>query len=127
MLEQDGKLLFNPGAVCGALNNDLRAQYGTLTWHQDRWVATHHAVEYDHGNLRAAFKHSGLLEEGGALARAFLLSTETGQNVADFFLAHAYCLAAEAGHPDCKVVPDEFWHQAAASFNWHAYESGDNA
>jgi putative phosphoesterase len=122
MLEQEGKLILNPGAICGALNEDVRAQYATLTWHGNRWVAKHHAVCYDHKQLRNAFRQSGLLEEGGALARAFLLSTETGLNVADLFLAYAYRLAAETGELDCEVVPDEIWHQAASSFNWRAYE-----
>jgi hypothetical protein len=57
-----------------------------------------------HGNLPA-------LEEGGALARSFLPSIETGQNVAGDFLSHAYGLAALAGFADYHAVPE-------ATFDW---------
>ncbi len=122
-LEKNGRLALNPGAVCGALNGDTRAQYALLTWRNGRWHAGHHAVSYDHTRVRAAFRESGLLEEGGALAQAFLLSIETGKNVAECLLRHAYRLAAEAGLRDCAVVPDAIWDQAAASFDWR--ESGN--
>jgi hypothetical protein len=64
-----------------------------------------------HGNLPA-------LEEGGALARSFLLSIETGRNVAEDFLSHAYGLAARAGFADCHAVPDAAWEQASETFDW---------
>jgi hypothetical protein len=63
---------------------------------------------------------AGLFEaaEGGALARALLLCSETGQNVTGCFLSYAYKLAAEAGYNDCDVVPGRSWEQATASFDW---------
>ena len=116
--EWHGKQALNPGAVCGALNGDARAQFTLLTWDQDRWMAMLDAVSYDLSRSRRAFEDSGLLDEGGALAKAFLLSVETGQNVGEFFLSHAYRLAAEAGFVDCEVVPDLIWDQAAETFDW---------
>lgn len=117
--ERDGRLALNPGAVCGSLDGDVRAQYALLTWQGDRWRAEHHAVPYDLRRIRAAFRESGLLEEGGALARAFLLSIETGQNVGLDFVSYAYELAAEAGCEHCDVVPDAAWEHAAATFDWN--------
>jgi predicted phosphodiesterase len=122
--EKDGRLALNPGAVCGALNGDIRSQFALLTWRNVHWKAEHHAVSYDHNRLRVAFKESGLLDEGGPIARSFLLSIETGRNVNLHLLNHAYRLAAEAGFKDVDVVPDLIWEQAAASFNWCEFEKG---
>lgn len=116
-----GKMALNPGAVCGALNGDVRAQFALLMWENDHWQVEHRAVPYDHARSRRAFEESGLLEEAGALAKAFLLSNETGQNVGDFFLKYAYRLAAEAGYGDCQVVPDPIWDRASETFNWARY------
>ena len=116
--EHDSRLALNPGAVCGPLNGDVRAQYALLTWQDGHWQVEHRAVPYDLEHIRAAFRESGLLAEGGGLARAFLLSIETGQNVGGYFLSHAYGLAAEAGCGDCDIVPDVIWERAVATFDW---------
>jgi hypothetical protein len=73
--------------------------------------------------MRTIFQESGLLEEGGALARAFLLSIETGQNVGEDWLSFTYRLAAETGFKKCDVVPDAIWEQAATTFDWDKYEA----
>ena len=117
-LERGGRLALNPGAVCGPLNGYLGAQYALLTWHDDNWRVEHRAVPYDLDSIRAAFHESGLLEEGGALARSFLSTLETGRNDFGDFLSYAYGLAAEAGFKDCDVVPDHIWEHAAATFDW---------
>ena len=122
-LERNGQLALNRGAVCGPLNGDTRAQFALLTWQDHRWRVEHHAVPYDLDLIRTDFCESGLLEEGGALARSFLLSIETGQNVAESFLAYAYRLAADAGFQECDVVPDEIWENAATTFDWGAVAS----
>jgi putative phosphoesterase len=121
--ERDGKLAFNPGAVCGPLHGDMRAQYAVVTWQDDRWEVEHYAVPYDLTQMRRIFQESGLLEEGGALARAFLLSIETGQNVGEDWLSFTYRLAAETGFKNCDVVPDAIWEQAAATFDWDKYKA----
>ena len=117
---RQGRLALNPGAVCGPLNGDVRAQYALLTWQDSHWQVEHRAVEYDLEQIRVAFRESGLLVEGGALARSFLRSIETGQNVADWFLSYAYDLAAEGGYEGHSVVSDEIWERAAATFDWEA-------
>jgi len=116
--EQDGGLVFNPGAVCGPLNGDARAQYALLAWQDGRWRVEHRAVVYDLERIRAAFDESRWLAEGGALSRAFLLSIETGRNVGVYFLNYAYGLAAEAGFEGCDVVPDAVWERAEDTFDW---------
>ncbi len=120
--EQAERLALNPGAVCGPLDGTVGAQYALLAWQDGRWRVEHRTVSYDLGRIRAAFRDSGLLSEGGALARSFLLSIETGQNVADDLLSHAYQLAAEAGHGDSAIVPDDIWERAAETFDWSGYE-----
>lgn len=115
---RDGRLAFNPGAVLFPCNGDLGAQYAILTWNTTGWEVEHHSVAYDRSLVRKAFTNSGLLQEGGALALGFLLSVETGKDVAMDFLAYAYRKAAEAGHPDCEYVPDDIWEAAVESFDW---------
>jgi putative phosphoesterase len=118
----DGKLALNPGAVCGPLDGYLGAQYALLTWDGDRWAVGHRAVPYDVERLRVSFEESGLLGEGGALARALLLCLVTGQNVWREFLTYARGLAARAGSEDSSedggVVPDDVWERAEATFDW---------
>ena len=118
--KRHGRLALNPGAVCGPLNGETGAQYALLTRQDSHWQVEHRVVDYDLEQIRRAFRESGLLDEGGALARSFLSSIETGQNVADWFLSHAYGLAAEAGYEGHSVVPDGIWERAAATFDWEA-------
>jgi putative phosphoesterase len=124
-VERGDRLALNPGSVCGPLDGQVGAQYALMTWSADRWQVDHHIVSYDLGQVRAAFHKSGLLEEGGALARAFLLSIETGQNVVGEFLAYAYSRAAEAGYTDFDTVPDDIWKQAIQAFWWDDYVPGN--
>jgi putative phosphoesterase len=124
-VERNGRLALNPGAVSGPLDGTTGAQYALLTWQGDRWQAEHHAVGYDLGRLRAVLRETGLLEEGGALMRAFLLGMETGRNIGEDFLAHAYGLAARAGCKGCDAVPDEVWERAADTFDWEEAGRGN--
>ncbi len=117
-IEVGGRLAFNPGAVCGPLNGQVCAQYAIMNWEKDCWQVEHHLVQYDLDLIRTAFHESGLLYEGGAFARSFLRSIESGKNVAECFLHHAYRLAEEAGFGDLNVVPDEIWERADATFDW---------
>ena len=116
--EHDGRLALNPGAVSGPLDGTIGAQYALLIWENDRWSAESHKVAYDLRDVRAAFHDSGLIEEGGAHARAQLHSIETGLNTVDDFLAHAHRVAREAGIEKRKVVPDSVWESADDSFDW---------
>jgi putative phosphoesterase len=116
---RDGRLVLNPGSIGGPINGDPRAQYALLTWRDKRWRAEQRFVEYDSARERAAYIESGLLDEGGGMAHAFLLNAETGCNIARGLLSRAYRLAADAGFPDCAVVPDDIWDRAIATFDWN--------
>lgn len=117
-VERDGILAFNPGAVCGPLNGQICAQYAILNWDKDHWQVEHRTVDYDLDLIRAAFHNSGLLHEGGTLARCFLQSIETGQNITERFLNHAYRMAEQAGFGEMNVIPDDVWVQADETFDW---------
>jgi len=119
--EQDGRLALNPGAVSGALNEDVRAQYALLTWEDDHWTVEHRAVAYDVSRLRRAFHERGLLAEGGAFARAYLLSIETGRNAVGHLFSYIDTLAVEAGLEDWSVVPEAIWDHAVNTFRWTEY------
>lgn len=113
-----GRLIFNPGAVCGPLDGTVGAQYALMRWDGYRWQVEHHCVEYDLEPVRRSFCKSGLLEAGSYLARSFLLSIVSGRNVAEDFLALAYQLKSEAGMENTGFIPDEIWEQAGQSFDW---------
>jgi putative phosphoesterase len=115
---RDGRRTFNPGAVTFPCNGVLEAQFAILTWSCLGWEVEFHSVPYDHSLVRKAFMDSGFLQGGGALTLGFLLSIETGRDVAMEFLAYAYQMAAEQGYPDCEYVPDGIWDTAAKLFNW---------
>jgi hypothetical protein len=83
----------------------------------------HLTIPYDLEQVRAAYRESGLLEEGGAWALADMLGIETGQDVLEDFLSYAYRLAAEAGFQGCDTVPDDIWERATATFGWDSYGS----
>lgn len=118
--EQGGRLALNPGAVANPLDGKGggRAQYALLTWKEDCWQVQHREALYDLERLRAAFRDSGLLQEGGAFTRALLLSVETGHDVVTIFLSYANGVAAEAGIEDRNIIPDEVWEEAEATFRW---------
>ena len=115
---KEGRLVLNPGSVGAPINGDPRAQYALLTWQGGRWHATHRALEYDAGRVRAAYQDSGLLAAGGAFTRAYLRGIETGRNFPGHFLHHVYRLAAEEGVAGAPVVPDAVWERAVTSFDW---------
>lgn len=118
----DGKLAINPGAVDGGLEGDALAHYAVLTLSDGVWQVELRGIRYDLARSRDAFRESGLLDEGGPLARAFLLSGETGENVGYFLVVSAYRLAADAGLSKVDVVPDDIWKQAAVTFGWAHWE-----
>jgi putative phosphoesterase len=120
-VEREGRLALNPGAVSGSRNGEVGAQYALLTWQNDRWQVRHLTVPYDLASVRAAYRESGLLEEGGAWAKAELLCIETGRDVLEDFVSYAFRLAAESGFEDCAVVPDDIWDDATATFDWDGY------
>ncbi len=118
IIRRDGRLALNPGAVCGPLDGFRGAQYAILSWQAQGWQVEQRAIRYDLAAVRRAFEDSGLLAASGALGRAFLLSIESGSNVADDFLNYAFRLAEQADFADRSIVPDEVWEQADATFDW---------
>jgi putative phosphoesterase len=122
VVERDGRLALNPGAVCGPLDGFVGAQWALLTWRGGRWQAELRGVRYDLERVRAAFRDSGLLAQGGVLARAYVLCLETGHNVWGDFLTLARRHAQAAGLDTSDVIPDEAWDRALAQFDWQAAE-----
>jgi len=120
----DGRLVLNPGSVGAPLNGDVRAQYALLSWRRGGWQAEHRAIGYDLDRIRAAYRDSGLLAEGGAFARAWLLTIETAHNVSGRLVAHFSRLAAQAGFEDWDSIPEPIWSQAEATFDWEAVCEG---
>ena len=116
------KLAVNPGAVGCPVNGETGAQYACLELEGQHWQAELFNAAYDLSQAKKAFLKSGLLEEGGPLARAFLLSIQTGQDVTRAFLSYAAQLAEQAGGDHAEAIPDEFWEQANVAFPWERWE-----
>jgi hypothetical protein len=76
--ENSGWLALNPGSVCGPLDGFVGAEYALLAWENGCWSAELRRVKYDISLVRAAFSESGMLDEGGALARAFFVQHRDG-------------------------------------------------
>ena len=119
----DGHLAFNPGAVSAPLDGKAGAQYAILTWSDGCWRAQLHHIPYDLKEVRRGFEQSGLLKEGGALARTFLLSIETGIDVTDDFIDLAYELMHQTTEEYTAFIPDEIWDLADKQFNWQNYKN----
>jgi predicted phosphodiesterase len=115
------RLALNPGAVSLSFDGDVRAHYALLTWEDGAWEVEQRAVAYDVDRIRRGFRRRGFLAEGGAFARAMLLTVESGQNVIGHLFSHIDRLAVGAGLEDWVVVPDALWKRAVESFDWDAY------
>ena len=122
-LHRNGKMALNPGSVAGPLNGEIGAQYACMEWQESEWQGTQKIVTYDQAPLQEAFVECGLIEEGGPVARSFLLSIETGQNVTSDFLTFAFRLAEQAGFEDRKILTDEIWDLAEAAYVWSKWKS----
>lgn len=116
-----GKMACNPGSVGLPINNDARAQYlllrrgGAGGWRPER-----RAVEYDRESARRAYAARGLLEEGGAFARACLANLLSGQNAAYFLVRH-WQATLKAQGADGPAAQERAWHSAARTFDWETY------
>jgi len=121
-VRENGRLAFNPGAVCGSINGNTDAHYALLTWDSNHWEVEHHSTPYDLDQLRKDYRDSGMLENYTAFTRVFMLTIETGQNIAADFLPFAYKMAEEAGYLDCEYVPDDILDEAVKKFPWDQYK-----
>jgi hypothetical protein len=119
----DGRLALNPGSVGAPINGDPRAQYALLEWTAGGWQVEQRAVPYDLDRVRAAYARSGLLEQGGGFARAYLCNVETGCNAPWFLVQHAYALAREASVEHSGTVPDDIWNRAVETFDWEGVQA----
>ena len=116
------QLALNPGAIGCPLDGFIGAQYALLTWHADHWEVQHRYVPYEIDRIRAVFYTNGSMEYGGAFARAYLATIETGKDAALDFVLYAQRLAEQAGYQGYDAVPDEIWEQASETFHWSRYE-----
>lgn len=122
--EVGGKLVLNPGAVCGPCDGTVGAQYALLAWREDRWQAELKKIDYNIVLVRQEFVDSGLLDRGEPLARAVIAGIETGVDVARALVEYAFALKDTQGFAGEPFVPDHIWDAAAASFDWQRYERG---
>lgn len=65
----NGTLVINTGSVGQPFDNDERASYARLQFHQGRWRGEIVRLAYDRQRAIADFEQSGFLEQGGALTR----------------------------------------------------------
>ncbi len=118
--ETQNKLAVNPGSLLNAIDHQSEGTYAVLTWKNDHWQAELRKVPYDFQRVVEAFAESGMSEHGGPLARALLLSIQSGINVSLQFVDYAFALARETD-PKAATVPDEVWFAAEQSFPWNKF------
>ena len=125
-VERNGKLALNPGSVAGPLNGYVGTQYALLDWMDGHWKSQLYSLPYDISRICSDFSESGLFEAGGVLARCFLDSIESGENVSGWFLQYAFMLAEQAGFSNFPVIPNEIWENAEVKFNWKRLNKTNN-
>lgn len=121
--QRAGRMALNPGSVGAPINGDWRAQYALLRWDGSRWQAELRAVPYNLDALRHAYESTGFRQAGGAFARAFLLTDETGLNIAWFLVVHIMRTAEKMKVDIADGFPDEVWFEAVRTFDWKTYEN----
>jgi putative phosphoesterase len=115
-LRRNGRLALNPGSLSGKFNGQLGGGYALLTWDGGQWQAELRELHYDIDLIRKSYRDSGLLEEGGAIARYFLRDIETGTNSLPRFVDFAWDMAHQAGYAEAPFIPDHIWEQAEILF-----------
>ena len=120
---REGKLIVNPGAVGGPLNGDTHAQYALLDWCDDQWQPQLKRVAYDHQPVIQYFEDSGFLEACGPLARAFLETILSGEDIAHLLFTHVDQMAKVRGIELEDFVPDDIWDEADRTFDWQAVKA----
>ncbi len=106
------KLIVNPGSVGVPFNNNKFAEYAVLTWNDNKWLVSHHQVEYDLKELEHKFFQSGLLKNCRTWSMLTLQSIKEGKDVTIDFIKYAYNLAEESGFNNYKLVPNCIWDKA---------------
>jgi len=116
--QEDGCLVVNPGSAGMTTDGDPRASYAILDWDSGdgEWRVDHRRVAYNLAGLRRLCETNGYLAEGGAFARACLLASETGQNVALRLIRYMNRRAREMGFGE--EIPDDVWDAMIAEFDW---------
>ena len=118
MVERDGRLALNPGAVCGPLDGYVGAEYAVIEWTGGYWQAELRRVRYDISQVRQAFIDSGLMQAARTFSRLLICAIETGQDIPKQFLEYAKNLSREMGFDEQSSIPDEAWDEAGRSFAW---------
>jgi predicted phosphodiesterase len=117
----NGKLVLNPGAVGMPIHGCWKAQYSLLTWKGREWQIDQRSLIYDRERAKRAYFSSGLLEQGGAFARACLCNLMTGHNTAWFLILHILAVLKQDRKTFANMTNAD-WENAAASFPWDQYE-----
>lgn len=120
--EIDGRLIVNPGAVGSPLQGDTHARFSILSYEDNNWIVEPKEVEYDVEKLRKRYLESGLLEAGGAVSKAFLITCETGHDVAQPFYRFALSKVKKQALGNDDFIPDDLWLEAEEEFPWDEYE-----
>lgn len=115
-MQEDGRLAFNPGAVCGTFDGKPGGSYAVLSWENDHWEAELRELDYDIALVKKTFENTGLLNAGGAFAERWLHDLEAGINTLPRFVEYAYRQAAAEGYSDSPFVPDDIWDKASDLF-----------
>lgn len=107
----------NPGSI-GAPADTPGVPYAILDWIGGHWDVSLHRVEAPLAAYRRAYEESGVLEEAGPLALAWLLTAETPYDYVYAFVLHLRRVVGQSERYDGVTIDDDLWHHAAESFGW---------
>lgn len=120
IVNRNEKLAINPGSLFNTITHKSEATYGLLEWDGKQWQAEIKKVPFDFSQVVQAFESSGLLKYGGPLAKAVLLSIQSGLNISQTFVDYAVSMA-KVSSPNAEFVPNAIWEEAEKSFDWEKY------
>ena len=120
IVNRNEKLAINPGSLFNTITHKSEATYGLLEWDGKQWQAEIKKVPFDFSQVVQAFESSGLLKYGGPLAKAVLLSIQSGLNISQTFVDYAVSMA-KVSSPNAEFVPNAIWEEAEKSFDWKKY------
>lgn len=113
LIEHDGKMVLNPGAVGVSLHSDGKSQFMILTGTEGTWEHEFISLDYDVEQVIADLKTSGLSVKAPSWCKVSEHLLRTGEISHGTVLAKAMALCKEElGECIWPMIPEKYWEMA---------------
>ena len=113
LIEHDGKMVLNPGAVGVSLHSDGKSQFMILTGTEGTWEHEFISLDYDVEQVIADLKTSGLSVQAPSWCKVSEHLLRTGEISHGTVLAKAMALCKEElGECIWPIIPEKYWEKA---------------